>query len=162
MRRVVLVIVAAALLAACGGSGNSATGKTLDASFTKFDGSMSSFQDFRGTPVVVNFFSSSCIPCQAEMPDFERVHRTLGASVTFVGLDVQDTVDEGQAFAVSVGVTWVLGRDPTAQILQGRLKSTNLPTTAILDKDGHVVFLHAGKLDNGELEQQLRDNHLIS
>ena len=69
VRRVVGVSIACALLlvlTACGGGGSS--NKTLDASFTRFDGSQASIGDYRGRPVVVNFFSSTCVPCQTEMP----------------------------------------------------------------------------------------------
>jgi thiol-disulfide isomerase/thioredoxin len=161
MRRVVLVIVATLALGACGGSTDGGrTGTVLDASFTKFDGTTASVRDFRGKPVVINFFSSTCIPCQAEMPDFERVHRDLGDAVTFLGLDVQDTVDDGKAFAATVGVTWVLGREPTAQILQGQLRSQGLPTTVVLDKDGRIVFINTGQVH--DLAKQLRDHHVVA
>ena len=159
VRRVGVVLVACALLlglGACGGGGRS-SGQTLDASFSRFDGSQSNFRDYRGKPVVVNFFSSTCVPCQTEMPAFEQIHRAAGDAVTFLGMDVQDTVASGKAFVATVGVTWDMGRDPDASILQS-LAGVGLPTTVVLDRDGRVVYKHLGQLDAGELGRQLRDH----
>jgi thiol-disulfide isomerase/thioredoxin len=162
MRRVIGVSIACVLvfvLAGCsgGGSGN----KTLDASFTRFDGSQASTHDYRGKPVVVNFFSSTCEPCQTEMPALEQVHQAAGTKIAFLGLDVQDTVASGKAFVESVGATYDMGRDPDASILQG-LGGTALPTTVLLDANGKIVYQHLGKLDVNELGKQLRKHGFIT
>ena len=161
-RAIVAVALATALIAlvACT-SGGGASDKPLDATFRRFDGSTTSFAAYRGKPVVVNFFSSTCVPCQSEMPALERVHQTLGDQVTFLGMDVQDTVEGGKAFVETVGITWELGRDPDAAVLQGVVRGTGLPTTVVLDRDGKIVFTHLGQLDVDGLTQQLRDHHLI-
>ena len=163
VRRVVadvaLVVTLIALVACT--SGSSSSSGPLEGSFGRFDGSTTSFTAFRGKPVVMNFFSSTCIPCQSEMPALEQVHQTLGDEVTFLGMDVQDTVEGGKAFVATVGITWELGRDPNAEILQGQVRGTVLPTTVILDRDGKIVFTHAGPLDVGGLTNVLRDKHLI-
>ena len=127
---------------------------------TRFDGSQASTRDYRGKPVVVNFFSSTCVPCQTEMPALEQVHRKAGDKVAFLGLDVQDTVASGKAFVESVGVTWDMGRDPDASILQG-LGGTALPTTVLLDANGKIVYQHLGTLDVDELDKQLREHGFI-
>jgi len=162
MQRVVVVSVACALLlvlVACGGGGSGQD--AVDASFTRFDGSQASIRDYRGKPVVMNFFSSTCVPCQTEMPALEHIHRTAGDKVTFLGLDVQDTAESGRAFVESVGVTWDMGRDPDASILQS-LGGTALPTTVLLDADGRIVYQHLGALEVPDLEKQLRQHGFIT
>jgi thiol-disulfide isomerase/thioredoxin len=158
-RRILLVAVLA--MSACGGGGGRAGGP-LDATFKRFDGTTGTLAEYRGKPVVINFFSSTCIPCQTEMPALEQVHRTLGDQVTFVGLDVQDTAEGGEAFVKTVGITWELGRDPDAAILQGKAGGIGLPTTVVLDREGVVAFKHLGALDVGGLTGELRDHKLIS
>ena len=161
VRRTIAALALAASLIACGGDSGS-TAKTLDADFQRFDGTTASFAAYRGKPAVVNFFSSTCIPCQTEMPAFEQVHRTLGDTVTFVGMNVQDTVEGGKAFAKSVGITWELGRDPNGAILQDEVGAVGLPTTVVLDPSGRMVYRHLGPLDAEELTAQLRNRNLIS
>ena len=48
-------------------------------------------------PVVLNFWSSTCVPCLNEMPAIEQVHDELDGKVTVVGIDVTDTEDAGTA-----------------------------------------------------------------
>ena len=157
----VVLVVTLIALTACS-SGSSGSSGPLEGSFGRFDGSTTSFTAFRGKPVVMNFFSSTCIPCQSEMPALDKVHQTLGDQVTFLGMDVQDTVEGGKAFVATVGITWELGRDPDAAILQGMVRGTGLPTTVVLDRDGKIVFTHLGPLDVGGLTNVLRDKHLIN
>ncbi len=67
----------------------------------------------------------------------------------------------GKAFVESVGVTWDMGRDPDASILQ-RLGGTALPTTVVLDANGKIVYQHLGKLDVDDLSKQLRQHGFIT
>jgi thiol-disulfide isomerase/thioredoxin len=162
MRRVVVVSIAFALFLVLNGCGGGSSGtKTLDASFSRFDGSQASTRDYRGKPLLVNFFSSTCVPCQTEMPALEQMHRKAGSRVAFLGLDVQDMVASGKAFVDSVGATYDMGRDPEASILQG-LGGTNLPTTVLLDSNGNVVYEHVGALNVDDLDKQLRERGFIT
>jgi len=162
-RRGLLVIAVVIAVAACasGGGDGGRSGGPVDGTFKRFDGTTGTLAEYRGKPVVMNFFSSTCIPCQTEMPALEHVHQTLGDQVTFLGMDVQDTVEGGEAFVKTVGITWELGRDPAAAILQDQLKASKLPTTALLDRTGKVVLVHEGPLDVNGLTGQLRDHQLI-
>jgi len=161
-RRILLAVAVLAVTACSGGGGSGRAGGPLDATFKRFDGTTGTLAEYRGRPVVMNFFSSTCIPCQTEMPALEQVHRTLGDQVTFLGLDVQDTAEGGEAFVKTVGITWELGRDPDAAILQGKVGGIGLPTTVVLDRQGGVAFKHLGALDVGGLTGELRDHKLIS
>jgi thiol-disulfide isomerase/thioredoxin len=155
VRRLLLVICAGAMLSCSSGGAT----KPVDASFKRLDGSTASFADYHGKPVVVNFFSSTCVPCVTEMPALERVHQELGAKVAFLGMNVQDTVEAARSFLETVKVTWDIGRDPTGSILQTEANGVGLPTTLLLDPRGIIVFKHLGALDVGQLRQALTDNH---
>ena len=157
-----IAAVALAALVACGSSdGRGGTNNAIDATFKRFDDTTATLASYRGAPVVMNFFSSTCAPCRTEMPALEKVHRTLGNQVTFLGMDVQDTVEGGKAFVDTVGITWELGRDPDGALLQSLVKAVGLPTTIVLDRDGRISFTHLGPLDVEGLTGQLRDHGLI-
>jgi thiol-disulfide isomerase/thioredoxin len=161
-RRLAAFAAIVLLVAACSGGGET-TKNPVDAEFARFDGTTAHLSDYRGKPLVVNFFSSTCQPCIAEMPALEQVHREVGSQVVFLGMNVQDTVEGGQAFVETVGITWELGRDPTAAVLQGVLKGTVLPATFMLDAQGRIVYSHLGKLDDPkEVKKLLQDHHLIT
>ena len=160
---VVAVVAVVLLSGACSGGGGSPkpSGPPLNDTFERLDGTTFGFADYRGRPVVVNFFSSTCVPCRTEMPDLEKVHQELGPQVAFLGMNAEDTVDDGRAVVAATGVTWDIGRDPKDELLQ-RLGGIGLPTTVVLDRDGRVVFTHTGKVTADDVRGALRDNKLIS
>ena len=124
--------------------------------FTEFDGTEVSLASLRGTPVLVNFFASTCTPCITEMPAFESVHRALGDRVTFLGLAVADRKDEAQKLVRRTGVTYRTAQDRDGSILNA-LQGTILPTTVLLGADGEVLATHNGQLDADDLRKMLSD-----
>jgi thiol-disulfide isomerase/thioredoxin len=154
----VLSLAALALAACSGGGSGGRAGGPFDASFTKLDGSPTSFAAYRGTPLVVNFYASTCGPCVQEMPALQRLHQQLGDRVRFLGLDVQETVATAQSFADAMKVTWDLGRDPDGSILSTKVGAKGMPSTLLIAPDGTIVqrWLN-GAVDINELTKLIHD-----
>lgn len=114
-----------------------------------------------GTPAVINFWSSTCVPCLKEMPAFEEVHQELGDEVTFVGIDVVDTVQEGRKMVERTGVTYPNARDPRSEIFAA-YGGVALPRTVVVDGDGTILVTHSGELDADELREMLASHDLIA
>lgn len=93
---------------------------------------------YAGQPVVVNFWGSWCVPCVEEMPDLQRVHESLGDTVAFVGVNVNDDEEAARAMAERTGVTYDLVRDTDGELIRA-LDVTTFPTTVLVDADGTVV-----------------------
>jgi cytochrome c biogenesis protein CcmG/thiol:disulfide interchange protein DsbE len=130
------------------------TGSPVDGSFEMMTGGRRSLADYRGRPLVVNFFASWCVPCLAEMPGFERVHRELADQVAFLGLNLQDPVDAGRSVVERTGVTYDIGRDPDGALFQS-FGGIAMPTTVFIDASGAVVDLHSGEITAGELRDRI-------
>jgi thiol-disulfide isomerase/thioredoxin len=110
-----------------------------EAVYTTFDGEEVPFASVRGTPTVVNFFSSTCTPCITEMPDFEAVYQEVkDHGVTFLGLAVADRTDAARDLVEDTGVTYPTAQDRDASVIT-MLEGVGLPTTVLLDADGRVV-----------------------
>ena len=121
-----------------------------EATFERFTGGQGRFADYAGKPLVINFWQTTCAPCLKEMPAFERVHKTLGAKVQFLGVDVNDTLSSGKDYAHKLGVTYDLVRDPSAELLSA-LGGVVLPTTVLVGADGTVLLVHASALSETDL-----------
>lgn len=110
-----------------------------------------------GTPggyTVVNFWASTCSACVREMPAMEKAHQALGASVTFLGVDVSDPAGPAAAFARSNGVTYRLLADADGSAA-GAYRIPGLPFTAILGPDETVLVRHPGTFTAEQLEYVL-------
>jgi peroxiredoxin len=123
-------------------------------------GGTTSIAEFLGDPLVVNFWSSTCAPCLAEMPDFESVHQELTAEVAFLGVDVTDTADAGRKMVEQTGVTYPNGRDPRGEVMAA-FGGTALPRTVLIDAEGNVAAMHSGALTATELKDLLSESGLL-
>ena len=131
-----------------------------DVTLELLDGTTTKLSAFEGRPVVLNFWSSTCIPCLKEMPDLESVWTSNGGKVAVVGVDVTDTEAAGREMVATTGVTYPNGRDPGADIFAA-FGGTALPRTVFIDADGTIVDVHNGALTEDEVESILRDAGLL-
>lgn len=127
----------------------------LDDPYETFTGEQASLADYEGTPLVVNFFASWCVPCVNEMPAFEQVHQELGDEVAFVGLAVRESQEDSEGIVEETGVTYDLGRDPMGDLLTA-LGGVAMPTTVLVDADGTVTSVSNGELSAAELTEKVR------
>lgn len=157
---VVLGVVLLGLLAACGGSDDTA-GKALpDLKLTDLRTEKAATWGADGKPLVVNLWASWCTPCKTEMPAFEQVSQDLGDQVAIVGLT--DTMDlEGSRKAADkAGVTYPLLVDEE-QRFQVELGIAGLPATVFVDADGKIVGRHLGAMTRDELAKEIKDRYGI-
>lgn len=130
--------------------------RVTDFVFEVFDGSTFSLADHfanDGRPVVLNFWASWCPPCRAEMPDFDVVAADH-PEVMFIGVAVDDFEDNARAFAEEIGVSYLLGFDPTRRAHE-TLPFVALPTTWIIDGDGTILHKVQGIMNGETLEEAL-------
>ena len=133
-----------------------------EVTFQDLGGTTSSIGDLRGTPVVLNFFASWCVPCKTEMPAVERVHQDLGDEVTILGLAVRDRPEDVFATVEDTGVTYRIGRDVDDHVLTALGALGPMPVTALLDADGEVVEVHHGELSEDELRSLIDERLGVS
>ena len=124
--------------------------------FTTYEGEEVALASLRGTPTVVNFFASTCVPCVTEMPAFEEVFQELGGEVAFLGLAVADRAEDAVDLVERTGVTYPTALDPDSAVITA-LGGAVLPTTVLLDAEGEIAATHNGELDAEELRRLIAD-----
>ncbi|MDY7104572.1 MAG: TlpA disulfide reductase family protein [Actinomycetota bacterium] len=125
-----------------------------DETFELFDGTETSFADYRGTPLVVNMWATTCGPCVREMPALEEASQALEGQVAFIGVNVAEQVEHARPFAEDLGITFDLAADPDGSIIAA-IGSAAMPTTVFVDADGRMVDVHLGQLDLDELTERV-------
>jgi cytochrome c biogenesis protein CcmG, thiol:disulfide interchange protein DsbE len=108
-----------------------------------------------GKPVIVNFWASWCVPCQAEFPLFEAAQASHAADgLTLVGVIYQDTPSAAQAFAAGHGANWPDVIDPCATIARAYTVVAP-PQTYFIDPQGVLRSRQIGQITQADLDRQL-------
>lgn len=116
--------------------------------FTTLDGVTTSFANYAGAPLIVNFFASWCTPCVKEMPDFQRLHERHGERFQIIGLAVEGE-RPARRIVESTGVTYPVGLDDSDLLVE--LGGVAMPTTVFISKQGELLESHSGVLDYSNL-----------
>lgn len=107
-----------------------------------------------GRPTVVNFFAAWCIPCRDELPVLEQAARRRAGTVSFVGIDVNDSRSAASDLLSGAGVTFPAGYDPDRSVA-ARYRLQGMPTTVFIDADGRVADVARGRLTTADLDRRL-------
>ncbi len=135
--------------------GKPAPGFTL----VSVDGKKVSLADYKGRPVLVNFWATWCAPCKLEMPWFEEFrakYASQGFEILGVSMD-DETVgkDEISKVAKKAGVTYpILLQDDKIGKQYGGVDY--LPMSFYVGKDGVVVEETAGLADKDQVEAHIK------
>ena len=85
----------------------------------------------RGTPVLVNFWATWCVPCRKEMPLLAAAHARLDGKVAIVGVDVKDNRDAAARFLADRGADYPSAYDPEASTRRS-FAFVGLPVTVLV------------------------------
>jgi peroxiredoxin len=101
-----------------------------------------------GKIVVIDFFSTTCVPCIAELPELmaarsELSHRSDIQFVLVASDRGDDTPEKFRAFAQRRHVTVPLAFDPEGKA-HDSFGLTGVPALVIVDRTGQVRFTHEG------------------
>lgn len=125
--------------------------------FTVYDGDNTpvKLSSLFGKPILLNFWSSRCGPCIAEMPDFEEAYKTYGDDIQFVMVNMTDgywdTVSTAKSFIKSSGYSFPIYFD-TDMDAAITYKIYSIPTTYFINASGEIVSHRIGMIDKAMLK----------
>jgi thiol-disulfide isomerase/thioredoxin len=119
--------------------------KLADAYVRTEDGDELPTGSLLGQPLVINYWSSTCVPCKKELPDFVTAHDELGDTVRFVGIDAYASLPSEVQFAEDRGVDYELYFDGDGRFATALGLSTQ-PVTLFIRPDG-TIMKQTGQID---------------
>jgi cytochrome c biogenesis protein CcmG, thiol:disulfide interchange protein DsbE len=137
------------------GSSQPSGGQAPGFSLRTLDGRAVSLEEFRGRPVVVNFWYAGCPPCQQEMPLLQRT-AAQHPEVTVLLLDYRDSAATARGFLAARGVTQTALLDQDGQVAAA-YRVAGFPTTVFIKPDGTEQSRHPGPLTPEILSANLSD-----
>ena len=117
------------------------------------DGALISLDQYKGKIVVLNFWSSWCIPCKEENPALaDAWERYRGTEVVLIGIVFQDTAAAARDYTTRLGNTWPSAVDDSGQVALG-YGVFGPPETYFIGADGVIAGRHIGPIDERTLLQ---------
>lgn len=113
--------------------------------------------EFRGRPVIVNFWASWCNPCRDEFPLLKnalRDHRVDTLAV--IGITFQDIPGDSRDFVKKIAATWPQGVDDGGDVAKA-FGVRAIPQTFFIAPDGTIVARVFGITSQDKLEEPLRN-----
>ena len=121
--------------------------------------------EFRGRPVVVNFFASWCTQCDAELPEFRDTARRVDGQIDFVFVNSNEDGDWRPMAERNDILEFPLAEDIGGTRGNGLYRAVGgpggMPITAFYDADGKLVDTAFGALLGGALDDRLEELYRV-
>jgi peroxiredoxin len=118
-----------------------------------------SLSDYRGKPVMINFWYATCPGCLAETPGLERFYaaqQATGKSFVILAVNSVDDSPTAQQFVQQYGITYTPVLDDNQQV--ATLYNLNAtPTSYFIDRQGIIRYVQVGPIDEATLQQKLAE-----
>ncbi len=114
-----------------------------------------SLSDFRGKPVMLNFWYAACPGCLAETPGMQKFYTSRhagGKDFVILGVNVVDNAQVATQFMQQRGLTYPVVLDQNQHVMA--MYNINVtPTSYFIDRHGLIRVIAYGPVDDATLQQ---------
>lgn len=170
LRYLSLFLFFAFALSGCGvpgsvGASKAPIGPTIGAPAPDFvledlEGNSTRLSDFKGRPVMLNFWATWCEPCKKEMPHMQEAQDEFSASTGFtvLAVDLGESKETAKRFLQENNLSFTALLDKDHTVSYGKYKLIGLPTSFFIDRNGIIRDIQMGPLTTKEaLMNKLRN-----
>ena len=118
-----------------------------------------SLNEFKGMPIVLNFWASWCAECRTEaviLEDFFQKYGENNKQLVMIGIAIQDSPKNAKAFASHFGKTYLLGLDDEAGNIALDYGIYGVPETFFIDPEGNIFHKTIGMVTKELMEQKFK------
>lgn len=121
-----------------------------------YEGAEVKLSDFRGQPVVLNFWATWCPFCVDELPLFVTVQEGFDNSYVTLAVDRAEKLERAKSYTDDLGISdklkFVIDDSDRIYLDYGGF---SMPYTVFIDKDGVIKDIKQGPLTEAELKSKL-------
>jgi peroxiredoxin len=126
------------------------------ATLRDLDDKPAALANWRGKPLVVNFWARWCGPCRVEIPELNKArakYKARGAEVLGIGLEDKPEAVREFAKAYEMDYPVLLAKEQGIPLMQalGNTKA-GLPFTLAIDRHGKVVYKKLGGMSGADVD----------
>lgn len=104
--------------------------------------------DYRGKVLFINFWATWCSTCKVEMPSMEKVYRRFkDRDFDMLTISVDKDISLIKPFMEKYDLTFPVLLDPKNEVAKRKYKTTGVPETFIVDKNGIIRHKAIGPRD---------------
>lgn len=128
-------------------------------SFTGLEGETLAMEQYRGRPLIVNFWARWCGPCREEIPELVHLREAQGeGGIEVIGVSVEasDKLDTVRDFAKAYDMRYpvaVAGKDGIPLMKALGNEQAGLPFTVYIGRDGKAVGSKMGLVRRDDLDE---------
>ena len=134
------------------------TPAALDLKLRDMNGIEVNLADFKGKPLMINFWATWCPPCLEEIPYFVQLsEKYKDDGLVILGISTDDTPDQVKPFAAQLKMNYpvLIGLEqPAVERAFGAMWA--IPVTIFVKKDGNVCKTHRGTQSKEFFEQHVK------
>lgn len=111
-----------------------------------------SLDDFRGSPVIVNFWATWCAPCVVEMPELQALYNAYqDDGLRILALNLDEAPSMVRAWVEEMRLTYDILLDDD-EITAQTYRIFAQPSTYVINPDGVIVRIFYGPATTRQLE----------
>lgn len=136
---------------------NSSLNSVSDLTMTTINGRTIHLSRYRGHPVLLNFWATTCPGCVAEIPQLNNIYRQLHAQgFEIIGIAMNyDPAAQVRAMRQSLHIPYPIVIDHGGHLAKRFSQVRLTPTSFLINPKGHIVFSKIGELNFKRLRQRL-------
>jgi len=115
-------------------------------------GAVHALSEWKGRPLVVNFWATWCDPCRREIPLLKKLrHERSAQSLEVIGIAV-DSTDAVVQYTRTIGIDYpvLIGEKDGLAAIEAFGMDTVFPFTVFADRQGRILTLKVGELHRDE------------